>query len=392
MENLRGEFMNENKEKALDSAIKAIKKQFGEGSIMKLDSNNTIANVEVASSGILSLDIALGVGGYPRGRIIEIFGPESGGKTTLALHAIAAIQKSGGIAAFVDAEHALDPKYAQNLGVDLSNLLISQPDNGEQALEIVDTLIRSNAVDLIVVDSVAALVPKAELAGDMGDAVMGLQARLMSQALRKLAGVINKTKTIVLFINQLRMKIGGYGNPETTTGGMALKFYSTVRLTIRRGEIIKEGGESIGAAVNIKVVKNKVAPPFKQVSTLLIYNKGIRKATDLLEIAVNNDVITKRGSWYSYSSPTVGEISLGQGKMAASNYLEENPNVLNEVEFILRVINNISIPQEVKNSVDIMKLNPFLKSNFKVDYSEIYGEKLEEKSDGKKSRKTKETE
>jgi recombination protein RecA len=382
--------MNDNKQKALESAIKAIKKQFGEGSIMKLNSNNTISNVEVSSSGILSLDIALGVGGYPRGRIIEIFGPESGGKTTLALHAIAEAQKNGGIAAFVDAEHALDPKYAQNLGVDLSNLLISQPDNGEQALEIVDTLIRSNAVDLIVVDSVAALVPKAELAGDMGDAVMGLQARLMSQALRKLAGVINKTKTIVLFINQLRMKIGGYGNPETTTGGMALKFYSTIRLTIRRGEIIKDGGESVGSAINIKVVKNKVAPPFKQVSTMLIYNKGIRKSTDLLEIAVDNDVITKRGSWYSYNSPSFGEISLGQGKMAASNYLETNPAVLDEVEFILRAINKISIPTELKNNVDIMKINPYLKSQFKIDYSEVYGEKIEE-TDGKKRSKTKET-
>ncbi len=382
--------MNDNKQKALESAIKAIKKQFGEGSIMKLNSNNTISNVEVSSSGILSLDIALGVGGYPRGRIIEIFGPESGGKTTLALHAIAEAQKNGGIAAFVDAEHALDPKYAQNLGVDLSNLLISQPDNGEQALEIVDTLIRSNAVDLIVVDSVAALVPKAELAGDMGDAVMGLQARLMSQALRKLAGVINKTKTIVLFINQLRMKIGGYGNPETTTGGMALKFYSTIRLTIRRGEIIKDGGESVGSAVNIKVVKNKVAPPFKQVSTMLIYNKGIRKSTDLLEIAVNSDVITKRGSWYSYNSPSFGEISLGQGKMAASNYLETNPAVMDEVEFILRTINKISIPTELKNNVDIMKINPYLKSQFKIDYSEVYGEKIEE-TDGKKPSKSKET-
>ncbi len=381
--------MNENKQKALDSAIKAIKKQFGEGSIMKLDSNNVISNVEVSSSGILSLDIALGVGGYPRGRIIEIFGPESGGKTTLALHAIAQAQKNGGVAAFVDAEHALDPKYAQNLGVDLANLLISQPDNGEQALEIVDTLIRSNAIDLIVVDSVAALVPKAELAGDMGDAVMGLQARLMSQALRKLAGVINKTKTIVLFINQLRMKIGGYGNPETTTGGMALKFYSTIRLTIRRGEMIKEGGDTIGSVINIKVVKNKVAPPFKQVSTLLIYNKGIRKSTDLLEIAVNYDVITKRGSWYSYSSPVFGEISLGQGKMSASNYLEENSAIMDEVEFIVRVINNITVPKELKSKVDLTKLNPFLKSKFEIDYFERYGEKIQDAAESKKSKKDK---
>ena len=318
---------NENKKKALDLAIAQIEKQYGKGSIMKLGEHSTL-DIETIETGSLALDLALGVGGIPKGRIIEIYGPESSGKTTLALHILAEAQKSGGIAAFIDAEHALDPAYARNLGVDTENLIISQPDTGEQALEITESLVRSNAVDLVIVDSVAALVPKAEIEGEMGDSHMGLQARLMSQALRKLTGAINKSKASVIFINQLREKIGVmFGNPETTTGGRALKFYSSVRLDIRKIENLKQGDDIIGNRVRVKVVKNKVAPPFKQAEFDIMYGKGISKEGNILDVAVQADIINKAGSWYSY-----GEEKLGQGRENAKNFLVENPEILTEVE------------------------------------------------------------
>ncbi|MBP2025505.1 recombinase RecA [Peptoniphilus stercorisuis] len=318
---------NENKKKALDLAIAQIEKQYGKGSIMKLGEHSTL-DIETIETGSLALDLALGVGGIPKGRIIEIYGPESSGKTTLALHILAEAQKSGGIAAFIDAEHALDPAYARNLGVDTENLIISQPDTGEQALEITESLVRSNAVDLVVIDSVAALVPKAEIEGEMGDSHMGLQARLMSQALRKLTGAINKSKASVIFINQLREKIGVmFGNPETTTGGRALKFYASVRLDIRKIENLKQGDDIIGNRVRVKVVKNKVAPPFKQAEFDIMYGKGISKEGNILDVAVQADIINKAGSWYSY-----GEEKLGQGRENAKNFLVENPEILTEVE------------------------------------------------------------
>lgn len=314
------------KKAALDLAVSQISKQFGEGSIMKLGDSKTV-DVETNPSGTLSLDIALG-GGYPRGRIIEIYGPESSGKTTLALHAIAEIQKKGGTAAFIDAEHALDPRYAGRLGVDTENLLISQPDNGEQALEIVETLVRSNAVDIIVLDSVAALVPQAEIDGDMGDSLPGLQARLMSQALRKLTGIINKSKATVIFINQIRMKIGVmFGNPETTTGGNALKFYATQRLDIRRIGQIKHGDDVIGNRVRVKVVKNKIAPPFRQAEFDIMYNKGISKVGDTLDLAVNYDIVQKSGAFFKYNGQTIA-----QGREAAKKYLEDNPDKFKEID------------------------------------------------------------
>lgn len=313
------------KTKALGLALESIEKQFGKGSIMKLGDAHKV-NVETVPTGSLSLDIALG-GGIPKGRIIEIYGPESSGKTTLTLHAIAEIQKQGGSAAFIDAEHALDPAYAKRLGVDTDNLLISQPDNGEQALEITETLVRSNAVDLIVVDSVAALVPRAEIEGDMGDSHMGLQARLMSQALRKLTGVINRSNTTVIFINQIRMKIGVmFGNPETTTGGNALKFYASVRIDIRRISQIKQGDEIIGNRTRVKVVKNKIAPPFRQAEFDIMYNKGISRSGDIVDLGVAHNIIDKSGAWFSY-----GEGKIGQGREAAKTYLEENPKVMEEV-------------------------------------------------------------
>jgi len=315
----------EGKTKALGLALETIEKQFGKGSIMKLGEAHAV-NVETTPTGSLSLDLALG-GGIPRGRIVEIYGPESSGKTTLTLHAIAEVQKAGGTAAFIDAEHALDPAYAKRIGVDVENLLLSQPDNGEQALEITETLVRSNAVDLIVVDSVAALVPRAEIEGDMGDPQMGLQARLMSQALRKLTGVISRSKTTVIFINQIRMKIGVmFGNPETTTGGNALKFYASVRMDIRRISQIKAGDAVIGNRARVKVVKNKIAPPFREAEFDIMYNQGISTAGDILDLAVKFNIVDKAGAWFAYGSEKIG-----QGREAAKTYLQENPNVQAEV-------------------------------------------------------------
>lgn len=318
---------NTEKKKALEAAMSQIEKQFGKGSVMKLGEFKAM-EIEAIPTGALSLDIALGIGGVPRGRIIEIYGPESSGKTTLALHIIAEAQKMGGEAAFIDAEHALDPVYSKKLGVDIDNLIVSQPDTGEQALEITESLVRSGALDVIVVDSVAALVPKAEIDGDMGDSHMGLQARLMSQALRKLAGAINKSKTVLIFINQLREKIGVmFGNPETTTGGRALKFYASVRLDIRKAENIKQDGEVKGNRVRVKIVKNKVAPPFREAEFDIVYGEGISKAGNILDMAVNLDIIEKSGSWFSYNGDRIG-----QGRENVKKYLQENPDVLEEVE------------------------------------------------------------
>lgn len=319
------------KEKALADALKTIEKAYGKGSIMKLGDANQ-EKIEVIPSGSIALDIALGVGGYPKGRIIEIFGPESSGKTTFALHAIAEAQKKGAYAAFIDAEHALDPTYAKALGVDTDNLILSQPDNGEQALEIVEALVRSNVIDIIVIDSVAALVPKAEIEGDMGDSHVGLQARLMSQAMRKLAGIINKSKTVAIFINQIREKVGVlFGSPETTSGGRALKFYSTIRLDIRRVDQIKQGTEAIGNLTRIKVVKNKVAPPFKIAEVDLIYGKGISYEGEVLDLATNLDIVEKSGSWFSYN----GE-RLGQGRETVKELLRQNPELAKEIELKVR--------------------------------------------------------
>ncbi len=323
---------DQNKVKALESAIAQIEKQYGKGSVMKLGDTASRMEVEAVPTGSLSLDIALGVGGIPKGRVIEVYGPESSGKTTVALHMVAEVQKRGGIAGFIDAEHALDPMYARNIGVDIDELYISQPDCGEQALEITETMVRSGAVDIVIVDSVAALVPKAEIDGDMGDSHVGLQARLMSQALRKLTGVINKSNCIVIFINQLREKVGVmFGNPETTTGGRALKFYASVRLDVRRIETLKQGGEMIGNHVRVKVVKNKVAPPFQEAEFDIMFGKGISREGDVLDLAVKNDIIMKSGAWYSYN----GE-KIGQGRENAKAYLADNPAVFEEAERLVR--------------------------------------------------------
>ncbi len=322
---------NVEKDKALAQVLADIEKQFGKGAIMKLGDQEKV-EIEVVPSGSLSLDIALGVGGYPKGRIIEIYGPESSGKTTFALHAIAEVQKQGGRAAFIDAEHSLDPVYASNLGVNINDLLLSQPDTGEQALEICDALVKSEAVSIIVIDSVAALVPQAEIDGEMGDSHVGLQARLMSQALRKLSGSINKTNTIVIFINQLREKVGVmFGNPETTPGGKALKYYSSVRLDIRRGEQIKQGSDVIGNRTNIKVVKNKVAPPFKAASVDIMYGEGVSKEGELIDLAADINVVEKSGAWYSYN----GE-KIGQGKENVKIFLKNNPKICNEIDSKIR--------------------------------------------------------
>ena len=319
--------MDENKRRALESAVAQIEKAYGKGAVMKLGDNQHL-NVETFPTGALGLDLALGVGGLPKGRIVEIYGPEAGGKTTVALHMVAEVQKKGGIAGFIDAEHALDPVYAKRIGVDIDNLYISQPDNGEQALEIAETMVRSGAIDIVIVDSVAALVPKAEIEGDMGDSHVGLQARLMSQALRKLTGVIGKTSCTVVFINQLREKVGVmFGNPETTTGGRALKYYSSVRLEVRRGEQNKKDGQAIGNRTRIKVVKNKVAPPFREAEVDIIYGEGISREGDILDLAASEDIVNKSGAWYAYQGNKIG-----QGRENAKIFLRENPAVMEEIE------------------------------------------------------------
>ena len=337
---------NNEKQKALDSALAQIERQFGKGSIMKLGADNPVQEIEATSTGSLGLDIALGIGGLPKGRIIEIYGPESSGKTTLTLHCVAEEQKKGGVCAFVDAEHALDPQYAKKLGVDLEELLISQPDTGEQALEITDTLVRSGAVSMVVVDSVAALTPKSELEGDMGDHNVGVQARLMSQAMRKLTGSISKSNCMVIFINQIRMKIGVmFGSPETTTGGNALKFYSSVRLDIRRIGAIKDRDEIVGNSTRVKVVKNKVAPPFKQVEFDIMYGEGISKTGELLDLGVNAGVVEKSGAWYSY-----GDERIGQGRENAKIFLSENADIAYELEDKIRASHGLDF--EIPNPKD----------------------------------------
>ena len=333
------------KDKALENAVAQIERQYGKGAIMKLGEAAANTQIEVISTGSIALDLALGVGGLPRGRVVEIFGPESSGKTTLTLHCIAEAQKAGGVAAFIDVEHALDPAYARNLGVDLDNLLISQPDTGEQALDIAEMLVRSNAVDIVVIDSVAALVPKAEIEGDMGDSHVGLQARLMSQALRKLTAAISKSKTTMVFINQIREKIGVmFGNPETTSGGRALKFYSSVRLDIRKLETIKVGTDVVGSRTRVKVVKNKVAPPFKVAEFDITYGKGISRSGSLIDVGLEHTIIGKTGSWYTY-----GETRIGQGRENAKTYLEEHPDLADEIEDRIRALIEKGQPNAVDN-------------------------------------------
>jgi len=336
------------KKKALEMAMGQIEKQFGKGAVMKLGENAHL-NIEAIPTGALGLDIALGVGGVPRGRIVEVFGPESSGKTTVALHIVAEAQKAGGEAAFIDAEHALDPVYAKKLGVDIENLIVSQPDTGEQALEIAEALVRSGAIDVIVIDSVAALVPKAEIDGEMGDSHIGLQARLMSQALRKLAGVISKSKTTAIFINQLREKVGiMFGNPETTPGGRALKFYASVRLDVRKIETIKQGSEMIGNRTRVKVVKNKVAPPFKEAEFDIVYGLGISKAGSILDVGVNLDIVNKSGAWFSYNGQRIG-----QGRENSKQFLKENPELMKEIENKIRDNYSLAFVKSVDAHVDI---------------------------------------
>ena len=343
----------EEKLKALDAAIAKLEKEYGKGAVMKLGDPASQMNVETIPTGSLSLDIALGLGGIPKGRVIEIYGPESSGKTTVTLHMIAEVQKNGGIAGFIDAEHALDPVYAKNIGVDIDNLYISQPDNGEQALEIAETMVRSGAIDIVVVDSVAALVPKAEIEGDMGDSHVGLQARLMSQALRKLTGVISKSNCTVVFINQLREKVGVmFGNPETTTGGRALKFYSSVRMDVRRTETLKQGGEMVGNHVRVKIVKNKIAPPFKEAEFDIMFGKGISKESDILDLAVNLGIIQKSGAWFAYNDGKIG-----QGRENAKIFLRENPEIAEEIERQVRAHYGLGEdgPQDAEKDVDKAK-------------------------------------
>ena len=340
--------INEEKKKALEAALGHIEKQYGKGSVMKLGESSANMQVETVPTGSLSLDIALGVGGVPKGRIIEIYGPESSGKTTVALHMVAEVQKRGGIAGFIDAEHALDPVYAKNIGVDIDNLYISQPDNGEQALEITETMVRSGAVDIIIVDSVAALVPKAEIDGDMGDSHVGLQARLMSQALRKLTAIISKSNCVVIFINQLREKVGiMFGNPETTTGGRALKFYASVRMDVRRIETLKQGGEMIGNRTRVKIVKNKIAPPFKEAEFDIMFGKGISREGDILDLASKIDIVKKSGAWYAYEGDKIG-----QGRENAKSYLESHPEVMEEIERKVRAYYHLdgTEPEDEKKS------------------------------------------
>ncbi len=339
----------DDKLKALDAAITQIEKAYGKGSVMKLGDSRANMNIETVPTGSLSLDIALGLGGVPKGRIIEIYGPESSGKTTVALHMVAEVQKRGGIAGFIDAEHALDPVYAKNIGVDIDNLYISQPDNGEQALEITETMVRSGAVDIVIVDSVAALVPKAEIDGDMGDSHVGLQARLMSQALRKLTAVISRTNCIVIFINQLREKVGVmFGNPETTTGGRALKFYSSVRLDVRRTESLKQSGEVVGNHVRVKVVKNKIAPPFREAEFDIMFGKGISKEGDIIDLAANANIVEKSGSWYAYKGAKIG-----QGRENAKQYLAQNPLICEEIENQVRELHGLDAQHVAVNPAEV---------------------------------------
>ena len=342
-DNKKDDVKKDDRLKALDAALSQIEKQYGKGSVMKLG-DTSYMQVETVPTGSLSLDIALGAGGVPKGRIVEIYGPESSGKTTVALHMVAEVQKRGGIAGFIDAEHALDPVYARNIGVDIDNLYISQPDNGEQALEITETMVRSGAVDIVIVDSVAALVPKAEIEGDMGDSHVGLQARLMSQALRKLTSVVSKTNCIVIFINQLREKIGVmFGNPETTTGGRALKFYASVRLDVRRTEALKQGGEVIGNHTKVKVVKNKIAPPFKEAEFDIMFGQGISTIGDILDLAANCGIVNKSGAWYAYN-----DAKIGQGRENAKQYLKENRQICDEIERKVRAYYGLPVPEEDK--------------------------------------------
>ena len=351
----------EDKKKALDAAIAKLEKDFGKGTVMKLGDSSAHVNVETVPTGCLSLDLALGLGGVPKGRVVEVYGPESSGKTTVTLHMIAEVQKRGGIAGFIDAEHALDPVYAKNIGVDINELYISQPDSGDQALEIAETMVRSNAIDIIVIDSVAALVPRQEIEGDMGDSHVGLQARLMSQALRKLTPVISKSNCVVIFINQLREKVGVmFGNPETTTGGRALKFYASVRMDVRKIETLKQSGEMVGNRTRIKIVKNKIAPPFKEAEFDIMFGKGISRSGDVLDLAVSIDVVKKSGSWYAYEGNKIG-----QGRENAKTYLEANPEIMEKIE--KKVREHYSLEEDEKDGgADDLKLKPKGKSEEKA--------------------------
>ena len=367
--------INEEKQKALEAALGQIEKHYGKGSVMKLGESGANMQVETVPTGSLSLDIALGVGGVPKGRIIEIYGPESSGKTTVALHMVAEVQKRGGIAGFIDAEHALDPVYAKNIGVDIDNLYISQPDNGEQALEITETMVRSGAVDIVIVDSVAALVPKAEIDGDMGDSHVGLQARLMSQALRKLTAVISKSNCVVIFINQLREKVGVmFGNPETTTGGRALKFYASVRMDVRRIETLKQSGEMVGNRTRIRIVKNKIAPPFKEAEFDIMFGKGISRAGDILDLATNIDLVKKSGAWYAYE----GE-KIGQGRENAKAYLESHPEVMETLDQKVRAHYALSGSEEAENELPDAEKKTGASSDLKLTPASKVADEAEKK-------------